>query len=109
MVLARDGAEALEKARGQQFDLLLTDLVMPEREGLEIIRILRKERPDLKVVAVSGAFGGAFLKAAQLLGADATLFETGLAGAVARRGARRAHARPGQDFAGGGRGIRTPE
>ena len=75
VVLARDGAEALKKARGQRFDLLLTDLVMPEREGLEIIRILRKERPDLKVVAVSGAFGGAFLKAAQLLGADATLLK----------------------------------
>ena len=75
VVVARDGAEALKKARERRFDLLLTDLVMPEQEGLEIIRILRKERPDLKVVAVSGAFGGAFLKAAHLLGAHATLLK----------------------------------
>jgi len=72
---ARDGAEALQLAREGRFDLLLTDLVMPEQEGLEIIGILRRERPGLKVVAVSGAFGGAFLKAAQLLGADATLLK----------------------------------
>jgi CheY-like chemotaxis protein len=75
VVVARDGAEALKKARERRFDLLLTDLVMPEQEGLEIIRILRKERPDLKVVAVSGAFGGTFLKTAQLLGANATLLK----------------------------------
>ena len=75
VVVARDGAEALKKARERQFELVLTDLVMPEREGLDIIRILRKERPDLKVVAVSGAFGGTFLKAAKMLGANATLLK----------------------------------
>ncbi len=75
VVVARDGAEALKKVHEERFDLLLTDLVMPEQEGLEIIGILRKERPDLKVVAVSGAFGGTFLKAAQLLGASATLLK----------------------------------
>jgi PAS domain S-box-containing protein len=75
VVVARNGAEALKKVHERRFDLLLTDLVMPEKEGLELIRILRKERPDLKIVAVSGAFGGTFLKAAQLLGAHATLLK----------------------------------
>ena len=75
VVVARNGAEALKKVHERRFDLLLTDLVMPEKEGLEIIGILRKERPDLKIVAVSGAFGGTFLKAAQLLGAHATLLK----------------------------------
>ena len=75
VAVARDGAEALYIVRERSFDLLLTDLVMPEHEGLEIIAILRKERPGLKVVAVSGAFGGAFLKAAELLGAQATLLK----------------------------------
>ena len=75
VVVARDGAEALRKVRERRFDLLLTDLVMPEREGLEIIEILRQERPDLKIVAVSGAFGGTFLQAAQLLGAHAILLK----------------------------------
>ncbi|HEY1219015.1 MAG TPA: PAS domain S-box protein [Bryobacteraceae bacterium] len=73
--VARDGAEALRKIRARRFDLLLTDLVMPEKEGLDIIGILHQERPDLKVVAVSGAFGGKFLKAAQLLGANAVLLK----------------------------------
>jgi CheY-like chemotaxis protein len=75
VVVARDGGEALKKIRERRFDLMLTDLVMPEREGLETIRTLRKERPDLKIVAVSGAFGGTFLDVAQLLGADATLLK----------------------------------
>ena len=73
--VARDGAEALQKVRERRFDLLVTDLVMPEREGLEIIGILRKEWPDLKIVAVSGAFGGTFLKAAQMLGANTSLLK----------------------------------
>ena len=75
VVVARDGAEALKKFRERRFDLVLTDLVMPEKEGIEIIGILRKERPDVKVVAISGAFGGAFLQVAQLLGANATLLK----------------------------------
>jgi PAS domain S-box-containing protein len=75
VVAARNGAEALDKFRERRFDLVLTDLVMPEKEGIEMIGILRKERPDLKVVAVSGAFGGAFLQVAQLLGANATLLK----------------------------------
>jgi YesN/AraC family two-component response regulator len=54
-------------------DLMLTDLVMPEMEGLDLIRRVRKERPELKVIAMSGEFGGSFLKVAGLLGAHATL------------------------------------
>ncbi len=75
VVVACDGCEALVKVRERGFNLLLTDLVMPEREGLELIMILRKERPDLKVMAVSGAFGGAFLEAAEALGASAVLLK----------------------------------
>jgi PAS domain S-box-containing protein len=75
VVVAADGAEALQKLRTREFDLLLTDLVMPEREGLELIMTLRKERPQLKVIAVSGAFGGAFLEAAKEMGAAQTLLK----------------------------------
>ncbi len=73
--VARDGSIALQAIRERSFDLLLTDLVMPEREGLELIMILRKERPDLLVIAISGAFGGAFLEAAKALGANAVLLK----------------------------------
>jgi PAS domain S-box-containing protein len=71
--LAKDGNQALKMARAQQFDLVVVDLVMPEREGIEIIQTLRKEQPTLKIIAVSGAFGGGFLKVAKLLGANTTL------------------------------------
>jgi PAS domain S-box-containing protein len=71
--VARDGREALALARERRFDVVVTDLVMPEREGIETILTLRKDRPGLKIIAVSGAFGGAMLKAARVLGADVTL------------------------------------
>jgi CheY-like chemotaxis protein len=68
-----DGRRALEMARTDNFDLVITDLVMPDIEGLETIRLLKRERPSLEILAVSGAYGGAFLHAAELLGARATL------------------------------------
>ena len=71
--IAKDGNQGLKMARAQRFDLVVVDLVMPEREGIEIIQILRKQQRDLKIIAVSGAFGGGFLKVAELLGANATL------------------------------------
>ena len=70
---ARDGKDALEQIRGSEVNLVLTDLVMPEMEGLETIRIIRGEWPDVKIIAISGMFGGRFLHAAELLGAHATL------------------------------------
>ena len=73
VAVAGNGGEALKKLRDRRFDLLLTDLVMPEREGLELILVLHKEQPELKVVAVSGAFGGAFLAAAKAMGAASVL------------------------------------
>ena len=52
---------------------MITDLVMPEREGLETLQSLRAERPELPVIVISGAFGGSFLKTARRFGAAATL------------------------------------
>jgi PAS domain S-box-containing protein len=70
---ARDGKDALGQIQGSEVDLVVTDLSMPEMEGLEMIGIIRKERPELKIIAISGMFGGRFLHAAELLGAHATL------------------------------------
>jgi PAS domain S-box-containing protein len=72
-LVAEDGSRALKMVRAQKFDLVLTDLVMPEKEGIEIIQSMHKELPELKIIAMSGAFGGGFLKMAKLLGAHATL------------------------------------
>jgi hypothetical protein len=73
VVEAADGKRALEEVRAGRVDLAILDLVMPEQEGIETIRILRKEFPGIGIVAVSGAFGGQFLETARMLGADAVL------------------------------------
>ena len=73
VVLAVDGESALRALRQERFELLLTDLVMPNREGIETIQTIRKTNADLKIIAISGAFGGNFLNVAKMLGANATL------------------------------------
>jgi hypothetical protein len=73
VVEAADGKEAIDQARAGVVDLVITDLVMPEQEGLETIQALRKDVPGARIIAISGAFRGQFLKAAQLLGANAVL------------------------------------
>ena len=72
---ARDGEQALKMIGQQKFDVLVTDLVMPNQEGLETIRAIRKGKSALKIIAVTGAFSGGFLKVAELFGADATLMK----------------------------------
>lgn len=74
---AADGVCALEQLKLTPPDLLITDLVMPEQEGIETIVKARRLFPDLKILAVSGAssFEG-YLRTARLLGAQATLEKT---------------------------------
>jgi CheY-like chemotaxis protein len=73
VVEAGDGKSGMAKIEPQGVDLVITDLVMPEQEGLETLQRLRVKRPDLPVIAISGAFGGSFLKTASRFGATATL------------------------------------
>src|SRR5690606_15488430 len=68
---ARHGGEAIDLCRQYRVDLLLTDLVMPEQEGLETIRQLRTDLPHVQIVAMSGAFDGRFLNVAPAFGASA--------------------------------------
>ncbi len=73
VLVGEDGNVALSIAEKEPLDLVITDLVMREREGLETMMKLKTSHPDLPVVAISGAFGGHFLRSASLLGARATL------------------------------------
>ena len=73
VVLAENGKRAMTRLYERKVDLVIMDLVMPEQEGVETIQALRRAYPDIKIVAMSGAFGGQFLKTAALLGARATL------------------------------------
>jgi len=68
---AADGAAGLKRFREAKADLVITDIIMPEREGMETIMTLRKESPDTAIIAVSGGgCGGAdYLAVAVKLGA----------------------------------------
>lgn len=73
---AVNGKEALRLTQDQVFDLVVTDLVMPEKEGIETIIELRRKIPTMRIIAMSG--GGRvdakdYLLLAQKLGAAKTL------------------------------------
>lgn len=73
---AGNGVEALKLVRTESFDLVITDLVMPEKEGLETIIELRRLYPRLRIIAMSGGMGGDpthILHMAELFGAVRTL------------------------------------
>jgi DNA-binding response OmpR family regulator len=76
VIEAADGVAGLRAFETKPADVVVTDIMMPEKEGIETIRDLRKLAPTLRIVAVSG---GArihnldFLNMARQLGADATL------------------------------------
>lgn len=73
---AFDGDEGLQLYRTYGFDLVITDLIMPDKEGIQIIRELRKENSSIRIIAMSaGGRGGAtdYLKWARLMGAKQCL------------------------------------
>lgn len=54
VVGARDGKEGIRLYRNEPADLVITDLIMPEKEGIETIMELRRDFPHLKSIAISG-------------------------------------------------------
>ena len=76
VVTAANGNEALRLAEQSAFDLVITDLVMPDKEGIETIMALRNRTPTLKIIAMSGGgLGNAkdYLPIARYCGAAQTL------------------------------------
>ena len=51
---APGGKEGLRLFRENSIDLIITDIIMPEKEGIEIIMELRQQFPDVKIIAISG-------------------------------------------------------
>lgn len=75
VVEADNGAVGVKLFREEPSDLVITDIIMPEKEGIETIRDLRKLQKEVKIVAISG--GGRvgpsdYLTAAKMLGAMKT-------------------------------------
>jgi DNA-binding response OmpR family regulator len=76
VVQAVNGDEGLDALAREMFDLVVLDILMPEREGIETIREIRKKWTALPVLAISGGDKtgwGDFLKMASTLGASDTL------------------------------------
>lgn len=76
VLIATDGREGVNMLIRNPVDVVVTDLIMPEQEGLETIRIIRRDHPATKVIAISGGgrhVGTDYLKAASLLGANFAL------------------------------------
>ncbi len=70
---AADGAEALRAVEATPFDLVVTDILMPEKDGLETIAQIRKQQRDIPVIAITGAQDPHYLVNAAGLGAARVL------------------------------------
>jgi YesN/AraC family two-component response regulator len=73
---AADGVEGIRRFHETPVNLIITDLIMPNKDGIGMIIELKKEFPDIKIIAMSG--GGlnrpeGYLRGAQKLGAACTL------------------------------------
>jgi CheY-like chemotaxis protein len=75
VVEAADGAQGMNVFHASSVDLVITDLVMPVQEGVETIMALKRERPDLPVIAMSGGVSNAplYLDIASKVGANTIL------------------------------------
>jgi DNA-binding response OmpR family regulator len=74
VIEADNGKEAIIHFKPTITDLVVTDLLMPEEDGLKVIMKLRELKPSLKIIAISGggkAGPGSYLNLAKALGADA--------------------------------------
>lgn len=72
VAVARDGQEAVNLAKQKRFDVIITDIIMPRKEGIETIMEIKTLYPAVKIIAISG--GGRkgkmdFLRMAEMVGA----------------------------------------
>ena len=79
-VVANSGKQALRRLCAEPFDLLITDIVMPEMDGLDLLRWLTRLQPSVPAIALSGDGpdqGALYAKAALCIGADVALSKPG--------------------------------
>lgn len=76
---AENGRVAIRALDQGNFDLIVTDVLMPEMDGIELIKAVRSSHPDAKILAMSGGTpalpAGFVLKMIQMFQADAVLYK----------------------------------
>ncbi len=75
VTLAENGKLGIKAFRADPADIVVTDVIMPEKEGIETIIDLKKDYPDIKIIAMSGGapHSATYLKMCAQLGAESTL------------------------------------
>jgi CheY-like chemotaxis protein len=76
VVTASDGMRAMAVFREERPDVVITDIIMPEQEGIETILKIRRERPEVKIIAISGGARNRnvdYLRMAETFGANAVI------------------------------------
>lgn len=79
VVEAANGRNAINILHDERFDLVITDVLMPEMDGVEVIKAVRRLQPDARVLAMSGGApnlpAGYALKMVEMFAADAVLYK----------------------------------
>jgi DNA-binding response OmpR family regulator len=73
VLTAENGSAALAYLNGHPVDAVVTDLFMPEMDGIETVAALRRQFPDMRVIAMSGRPGVDYLAVTRELGVTRTL------------------------------------
>jgi DNA-binding NtrC family response regulator len=74
--VAPSGVEGVEIAVSERIDVVVTDILMPDKDGIETLLEIKSTRPDAKVLVVSGGgtlLSSSYTRIAEKLGADASL------------------------------------
>lgn len=76
--LAKDGVQGVEMFKKNNYDIVITDIIMPEKEGFEAITDIKEIDNNAKIIAISGGSRngmGSYLPIAESLGAKAILYK----------------------------------
>ena len=73
VVTAVDGLDGMDRYKAYEVDIIITDIVMPEMDGIEFIEKIKKIDPFLPIIAISGADASAVYRSVCIiLGVEAT-------------------------------------
>jgi len=73
--MADNGAEAIEKARNNQYDLITLDLIMPEMSGLEVLAAIKEVSPHVPVMVITGNATEKIVNKAGIMGACSVMYK----------------------------------